>query len=49
MAGVVAEALDYPGRWPIVGRFAESEITLAGLIRLGNEIRGVYAHSTFPV
>ncbi|GKZ21814.1 hypothetical protein AbraIFM66951_008722 [Aspergillus brasiliensis] len=42
MAGVVAEALEYPGQWPTVGGFSGSEITLAELIQLGEEIRGPF-------
>ncbi|KAK6820132.1 hypothetical protein RU639_007543 [Aspergillus parasiticus] len=42
LAGVVAEALDYPGQWPTVGGFSGSEITLAELIQLGEEIRGPF-------
>ncbi|KAL4733396.1 hypothetical protein BDV11DRAFT_200198 [Aspergillus similis] len=42
MAGVVAEALDYPGIWPTVGGFSGSEITLAELIQLGEKIRGPF-------
>ena len=47
MAGVVAEALDYPGQWPHVGGFSGSDITLADLIQLGEEIRGMYANGSF--
>lgn len=47
MAGVVAEALDYSGQWPTVGGFSGSEITLAELIQLGEEIRGIYTTDIF--
>ena len=47
MAGIVAEALDYPGQWPTIGGFSGSEITLAELIQLGEEIRGMYADNFF--
>lgn len=47
MAGIVAEALDYPGQWPTIGGFSGSEITLAELIQLGEETRGMYANNFF--
>jgi hypothetical protein len=42
MAGVVAEALDYPGEWPVVGGITGCEVTLAEVIQLGEDIRGKY-------
>ncbi|KAF4535875.1 NmrA-like family protein [Lasiodiplodia theobromae] len=40
MAAVVAEALDYPGKWPTVGGIQGSQITIKELVELGNKLRG---------
>ncbi|KAF9641125.1 NmrA-like protein [Lasiodiplodia theobromae] len=39
MAGVVAEALDYEGEWPVDGGICGSRLTLAELIELGKTLR----------
>jgi hypothetical protein len=43
MAGVVAEALGYPGKWPIVGGISRSRMTMVELVQLGEEIRGIFS------
>lgn len=40
LGGVVAEALDYEGRWPVDGGFFGARTTVAELVRLGEKIRG---------
>ncbi|KAK0650732.1 hypothetical protein DIS24_g6558 [Lasiodiplodia hormozganensis] len=40
MAVVVADALDYEGKWPVDGGIRGTQITMAELIRLGEKLRG---------
>ncbi|GME45413.1 hypothetical protein BKA56DRAFT_490115 [Neofusicoccum parvum] len=40
MAGVIAESLDYQGKWPVVGGMRGTHTTLAELIELAQAIRG---------
>ncbi|GME61789.1 NmrA-like protein [Neofusicoccum parvum] len=40
MAGVVAEALDYEGKWPATGGMQGTQTTVAELVELGTKLRG---------
>ncbi|KAK3684123.1 hypothetical protein B0T22DRAFT_469635 [Podospora appendiculata] len=40
LANVVARAVDYEGEWPLVGGVKGGEVTLGGLIAIGEQIRG---------
>jgi hypothetical protein len=40
LAKVVAAAVDYQGEWPVVGGIRGSQITLAKLVELGEEVGG---------
>lgn len=40
MAVVVADALDYEGKWPVDGGIRGTQITMAELVRLGEKLRG---------
>lgn len=42
MAELVAEALDYQGEWPSAGEFCGSRITMAELVRLGENLLGMF-------
>lgn len=46
LAGVVAEALDYPGEWPVVGGIHGAQVKTIDLIHLGEEIRGQFEVET---
>ncbi|KAL1629935.1 hypothetical protein SLS54_000794 [Diplodia seriata] len=41
MAFVVAEALEYEGKWPVDGGIRGTQITMAELIRLGEKLREI--------
>lgn len=40
LCATVADALDYGGKWPPIGGMSGSTIDVAGLITLGESIRG---------
>lgn len=40
LAAVVARAVEYEAAWPVVGGIRGCEMTVAELLRLGEEIRG---------
>ena len=39
---VVTAAIDYPGKWPVVGGIKGSEVSIKELIALGEKIRGEF-------
>lgn len=39
-ANIVMRAIEYEGEWPVQGGIKGCEISLAEIIRLGEEIRG---------
>lgn len=41
LAAVVAEAVDFSGEWPRIGGIRGSQITVAELLRIGEELRGI--------
>ncbi|KKY14169.1 hypothetical protein UCDDS831_g08384 [Diplodia seriata] len=49
MAFVVAEALEYEGKWPVDGGIRGTQITMAELIRLGEKLRGQLKSSWCPL
>ncbi|KAF7588116.1 hypothetical protein BBP40_006149 [Aspergillus hancockii] len=42
LGGIVADALDYPGEWPVEGGIRGSQITMGDLLRLGERLRGPF-------
>ncbi|KAF5009007.1 hypothetical protein FDECE_4745 [Fusarium decemcellulare] len=42
VANVVAEAIDYPGEWPVVGGITGTRTTVAELVKLGEQLRGLF-------
>lgn len=40
VAGVVAKAVEYEGKWPLVGGIQGSKLSMGKLIALGEELRG---------
>lgn len=40
LANVVAQAIEYEGKWPVIGGIRGSDLTVAQLISLGERIRG---------
>lgn len=46
-AEVTARAVEYDGEWPEIGGMQGQKITVAELVKIGEEIRGMY--SGFPV
>ena len=43
LAKVVAKAVEYDSSWPVVGGVKGCDISIAELIHLGEEIRGMYS------
>ncbi|KAJ3537440.1 hypothetical protein NM208_g6311 [Fusarium decemcellulare] len=49
VASVVAEAIDYPGGWPVVGGIMGTRIAMAELVKLGEQLRGECRHVLSPL
>ena len=41
-AAVVARAVDYEGEWPVVGGMKGTEMTVSQLLKIGEQVRGMY-------
>jgi len=42
LASIVAKAIEYEGKWPVVSGIQGNQHTLAEVIKLGEKIRGKY-------
>lgn len=40
-AQIVARAVEYEGKWPVVGGIKGTEITIGELLKLGERVRGM--------
>ncbi|KFY92930.1 hypothetical protein V500_03977 [Pseudogymnoascus sp. VKM F-4518 (FW-2643)] len=40
LAGVVAEAVEYEGEWPIVGGISGNRVTVSQILKIGERVRG---------
>lgn len=40
-AQIVAQAVEYEGKWPVVGGIKGTEITIGELLKLGERVRGM--------
>lgn len=41
LAGVVAEAVDYDGEWPVTGGIRGNRVTVSQILKIGERVRGV--------
>jgi hypothetical protein len=47
-ANVVKRAVEYEGVWPVQGGMVGETVSVARLVELGEELRGVYSCVPFP-
>lgn len=41
LAGVVAEAVDYDGEWPVIGGIRGNRVTVSQILKIGERVRGM--------
>lgn len=41
VAGIIAQAVDYEGKWPEISGISGNRVTFAQVIKLGEKIRGM--------
>lgn len=41
LAGIVAEAVDYDGEWPVVGGISGNRVTVSQILKVGERVRGM--------
>lgn len=42
LANIVARAIDYEGKWPVVGGIKGTELSIGQLLALGEKVRGMF-------
>ena len=41
LAGIVAEAVDYEGEWPVMGGISGNRVTVSQILKIGEKVRGM--------
>lgn len=47
IANVVAGAIEYEGKWPVIGGIQGTTMTASELLEIGKKVRGMYSYIKF--